>query len=143
MVSPNCPFCAIVAGTAAASIVARFASAVAFFPRSPAALGHTLVIPTDHIEDIWSVDLGTARMLSEATLTVAHAVKSAVHPEGLNIIQSNGEAATQTVTHLHIHLLPRWGGDAIGPIWPEESAADPESLDRVLVEIRSKLGGRE
>ncbi|MFN8228777.1 MAG: HIT domain-containing protein [Mycobacterium sp.] len=137
-----CPFCAIVMGRADANIVARFDSVIAFFPQHPASLGHTLVVPADHVEDIWSLDVATASKLSEATLNVARAVKDAVEPEGLNIIQSNGEAATQTIPHLHIHVLPRWNGDGIGPIWPEDSAEVPGSLERVLERLRSSLGGR-
>ncbi|MAS04606.1 MAG: HIT family protein [Ahrensia sp.] len=142
MDSSTCPFCAIVSGVAEANIVARFDSAIAFFPKSPASLGHTLVVPTDHFEDIWSLDVATASKLSEATLKLARAVKDAVAPEGLNIIQSNGEAATQTIPHLHIHVLPRWNGDGIGPIWPEDSAEDPGLLAHILARLRSTLGGR-
>lgn len=142
MNSSACPFCAIVTGLADADIVARFGSVIAFFPKHPASLGHTLVVPVDHVEDIWSMDVATASKLSEATLKVARAVKDAVAPEGLNIIQSNGEAATQTIPHLHIHVLPRWNGDGIGPIWPDDSAEDPGSLERVLERLRSTLGGR-
>ena len=142
--SPStCPFCAIVTGVADANIVARFESVIAFLPKHPACLGHTLVVPTDHIEDIWSLDVVTASKLSEATMKVARAVKSAVDPVGLNIIQSNGEAATQTIPHLHIHVLPRWRGDGIGPAWPEDSTHDSGSLERFSARLRSELGGRE
>jgi histidine triad (HIT) family protein len=140
--SPPCPFCAIVSGTAPASIVARFDAAIAFFPEGPATVGHTLVVPMEHIQDVWSLDTKTARSLSEATLKVAHAVTRVVRPEGLSIIQSNGEAATQTVPHLHIHVLPRWGADCIGPNWPKRPAADLETLERALTAIRSEFGGR-
>lgn len=143
MNSSTCPFCAIVTGVADASIVARFESVIAFFPKRPACLGHTLVVPTDHIEDIWSLDVATATELSKATLKVASAVRNAVDPEGLNIIQSNGEAATQTIMHLHIHVLPRWRGDGIGPVWQEDSTDDSGSLEHVLTRLRSELGGRE
>lgn len=140
MISASCPFCHIVCGTAPARIVARSESAIAFFPQSPAAVGHTLVVPTDHLKDIWSVNAETAGMLGEFTLRVAHAVKEAINPDGLSIIQSNGEAATQSVWHLHIHLLPRWEGDGIGPIWPNDSTEDAASLDLAADSIRSALG---
>lgn len=51
-------------------------------------------------------------------------------PDGLNIIQSNGAAATQTVQHLHVHVVPRWEGDAMGQIWPPESASVKPSMSR-------------
>ena len=117
----GCDFCEIVAKEEPARIVMRNEQVVAFFPLEPATLGHTLVVPTDHIPDIWALDDMTATMLTHATLRVARAVRTALSPDGLNIIQSNGAAATQTVQHLHVHVVPRWAGDAIGPIWPPES----------------------
>ena len=56
----TCHFCEIVANTEPARIVMRNAHVVAFFPQEPATVGHTLVIPTDHIADIWELDETTA-----------------------------------------------------------------------------------
>lgn len=141
MLAPACPFCDIIAGTAPARIVANFESAIAFFPTSPAAVGHTLVVPKRHLAHVWSLDATTAASLCEATMALVHAVKHAVNPEGLSVIQSNGEAATQTVAHLHIHVLPRWTDDRIGPNWPLEASLDAELLERALATMRADLGG--
>jgi Protein similar to CwfJ C-terminus 1 len=65
VLSSTCPFCAIVSGSANADVVARFKSAIAFFPKDPATLGHTLVVPTDHLTDLWSLDAGIAAALSQ------------------------------------------------------------------------------
>jgi histidine triad (HIT) family protein len=121
----GCDFCEIVAKEEPARIVWRSSTVIAFFPLEPATLGHTLVIPTEHIPDIWGLDEATAIRLTQATLRVAEAVRTAVSPDGLNLIQSNGAAATQTVDHLHVHVVPRWNGDAMGHIWPSEPE-DPE-----------------
>jgi histidine triad (HIT) family protein len=119
---PECPFCRIIqADDPGARQVYRDADVVAFFPTDPATLGHTLVVPRQHIVDIWALDEWTASRLTHVTLTLANVIRKALQPEGLNVIQSNGEAATQTVHHLHVHLVPRWAGDAIGPIWPRET----------------------
>lgn len=91
---------------------------VAFFPTEPATLGHTLVVPSRHIPDIWGLDSATAAELARVIIRLAGAVKRSLSPEGLNIIQSSGKAASQTVMHLHFHIVPRWTGDAIGQIWP-------------------------
>ncbi len=107
---------------------------VAFFPLEPATLGHTLVIPTSHIPDIWALDDVTASTLAYATMCVARAVREALAPDGLNIIQSNGAAATQTVEHLHVHVVPRWEGDAMGRIWPPESTAGDNSASTIVRE---------
>lgn len=52
---------------------------------------------------------------------LAGKLRDQYRPDGMNIIQSNGEAATQTVPHVHFHLVPRWLGDKMGRIWPEAS----------------------
>lgn len=109
---------------------------VAFFPTEPAVLGHTMVVPREHVPDVWSLSEETASHLARATVRLAGAVRDAVEPEGLNIIQSNGEAATQTVFHLHVHLVPRWDGDAMGPIWPEETDYTEGDKDRMQERLR-------
>lgn len=139
--SANCSFCAIAAGMEPARVVLETELAVAFFPSDPATLGHTLVVPRQHIVDLWSLDVATAEFLATTTLAVARAVRGAFEPEGLNIIQSNGEAATQTVPHLHVHVLPRWRGDDIGAIWPAESHLDAAVLDSAAATLRDNLGG--
>lgn len=119
---PDCPFCEIVARQEDdAREVFRTNEVVAFFPPEPATLGHTLLIPRAHVRDIWGLDPDLAAELGRQTIVLAGAVKRAIRPEGLNVIQSNGAAATQTVMHLHIHVVPRWEGDGVGRIWPPET----------------------
>jgi histidine triad (HIT) family protein len=132
----RCDFCEIVANEEPARIVMRDAHVVAFFPLEPATVGHTLVIPTDHIPDIWALDEARAITLTRATLRVARAVKQALSPDGLNIIQSNGAAATQTVGHLHVHVVPRWAGDAMAQIWPPKSKSANRNEGEALRAIR-------
>lgn len=110
---------------------------VAFFPTDPATLGHTMVIPREHIPDIWSLDEERAGELARATLRVANAVRAATGPEGLSIIQSNGEVASQSVFHLHVHVVPRWGGDGLGPIWPSETDFSEQAKNDTLARVRA------
>lgn len=138
MANPSCPFCAIIMGEGRAREIYRDDHAVAFFPLRPAALGHTLVVPRRHIPDIWELPEADAVHLTHTVLRVAAALRAAVAPGGLNIIQSSGAAATQTVPHLHIHLVPRWAADAMGPIWP---AKPPSHPPQVLDNLRDKLAG--
>lgn len=143
---PDCPFCEIVQrDDPDAREVYRDQHVVAFFPRNPATLGHTLVIPRLHIPDIWSLDQITAERLARVTTQLAAAVKRAVNPDGLNIIQSNGKAASQTVFHLHVHLVPRWEGDPVGRIWPPETDYTEQEKDdaweRLRVECRKVTDG--
>lgn len=132
-----CPFCDIVnRKDRDAREVYRDSHVVAFFPLEPATLGHTLVVPRRHLADIWELDEETAARLAQATLRVSQAVKAAASPEGLNIIQSNGIVATQSIFHLHIHVVPRWHNDRIGPIWPPETSYSEDQKDNVWRLIR-------
>lgn len=141
MREPECPFCEIVVmDDPDVREVYRDAHVIVFFPSEPATLGHTLIIPRSHLPDIWAVDADTADHLGRATIRVAHAVRDAMHPDGLNVIQSNGEAASQTVEHLHIHVVPRWHSDRIGRIWPPETAFPEWKKDDAWEAIRANLG---
>ncbi len=136
---PDCPFCEIIDGDDPdAREIYRNEHVVAFFPHAPAVLGHTLVIPRLHLPDIWALDEVTAEQLARATTRLAAAIKRAVDPDGLNVIQSNGSAAGQTVLHLHIHLVPRWEGDPIGYIWPPESNYSKEEKDEIWEALRDE-----
>jgi histidine triad (HIT) family protein len=133
----DCQFCSIVNGDDPdVREVFRDDHVVVFFPLEPATLGHTLVVPRRHISDIWSLDHTTAGHLARATVDLAKAVRHAMEPHGLNVIQSNGEAATQTVMHLHIHVVPRWSGDAVGRIWPPETGYSEDQKDDAWDAIR-------
>ena len=144
MVTPNeCPFCKIIQHRDPdVREVYRDEHVMAFFPSEPATLGHTLVVPRKHIPDIWGLDGDTAAHLSKAVVRLSRAVQNAIEPQGLNIIQSNGEAASQTVFHLHVHIVPRWTGDAVGHIWPPETsyseAAKDQVWERLSEECRKK-----
>lgn len=134
---PDCPFCEIVRrDDPDVREVYRDEHVVAFAPTEPAVLGHTMVVPREHVQDIWSLSEESAAHLARATVRLAAAVRGAVEPEGLNIIQSNGEAATQTVFHLHVHLVPRWEGDAMGPIWPQQTNYSETEKDRTRDRVR-------
>lgn len=137
----DCPFCEIIKREARNTReVYRDNTVVAFFPLEPATLGHTLVVPRRHIPDIWSLDEETAARLARVTLRLSRAVKRATSPEGLNLIQSNGAVATQTVFHLHIHIVPRWSRDNLGRIWPPETGYSERQKDEVWERLRYECG---
>ena len=135
----DCDFCAIIRREEPAEIVAETASTLAFFPLRPATLGHTLIVPKEHVEDLWSLDEPTAEVLASFVLPLAHALRAAFQPQGLNVIQSNGRAASQTVMHLHVHLVPRWRDDPIGDIWPEPEPSSQEELRAAARQLRKAL----
>ncbi|MCF3960802.1 HIT family protein [Streptomyces fuscigenes] len=115
----NCIFCAIVEHREPALRVFESSSVLAFLPLAPAAFGHTLIIPKRHVGDLWEITKEEMSNVMEVSLVIAHAIKEAISPDGLNLINSSGAAATQTVPHFHVHLMPRRKGDSMGRIWPE------------------------
>jgi diadenosine tetraphosphate (Ap4A) HIT family hydrolase len=140
MTESPCPFCLIVAGEDPnARIVYRDLNVTAFFPLTPATHGHTLVIPNRHVAEHVDLTEAEARQLGAAVRRVARAVRSAASPDGINIIQSTGSAATQTVDHVHFHVVPRWSDDSVVLSWPDVAAEDSDAQDRTLDLVRSVL----
>ena len=111
---------------------------LAFFPLEPATPGHTLVIPRTHVPDFWSLDEELATELSRAALRVGGAIDRALTPQGMNMITSSGDAAEQTVFHVHLHVVPRWHRDGFGRIWPSDGSMAPQAKDDLADLIRDE-----
>lgn len=105
-----CVFCAIVAGTAPAEVVDRNGMTIVIVPLNPVTPGHLLVIPTTHVEDFTSVPSVSAFVMHRAAR-----VARDIGP--CNLITSKGREATQSVFHLHVHLLPRTENDGLALPW--------------------------
>lgn len=137
----GCAFCAIATGEAPARVVYEDANTLAFFPDEPAVRGHTLVIPRGHVRDFLDASPAQAASVSGTCRTVGRALEAALSPQGMNAVTSRGQAATQTVFHLHVHLLPRWDGDALGDFWPDVPGTPEAELDAVAAAVRHALAG--
>ncbi|SCF03258.1 HIT family protein [Micromonospora mirobrigensis] len=133
----HCPFCRIVAGREPARVVHRTARTTAFLPLRPATPGHTLVVPNTHVPDFFAVEPALAATLTRAVLEVATAVRAALDPAGMNIVSSAGKAASQSVYHLHTHVVPRWAADRMGAIWPPPEETDDRTQDEIAERIRA------
>ncbi len=84
---------------------------------NPANIGHLLVITKKHAANMTELDEETAAEVMKAVRRTVIAMKTALKPDGINVIQNNGEAAGQTVMHFHMHVIPRYYGDGILPTW--------------------------
>lgn len=113
-----CVFCRIAAGTEPAEIVFEWPDAVAFRPLNPVTDGHLLVIPRAHVADALEDTVVTASTMARA----ADAAFGVLRRSGCNLITSVGIDATQTVFHLHIHVVPRRPGDGLLLPWSEVAA---------------------
>ena len=118
MVSP-CPFCEIVAGRAPATIVRQWSDALAIVPLNPVVDGHLLVIPKMHVTGFFSDPEVSAATMKRAA-EMLHGVERHHEPRDHNVITSAGRAATQTVMHLHVHLVPRTHDDGLSLPWTSQ-----------------------
>ena len=134
----GCVFCGIVAGTEPAEMVWKWDDAIAFTPLNPVTPGHTLVVPRVHVAD------ATVNLAVTAAMMV-HASALALGYEATNILTSVGAAATQSVFHLHIHMIPRFVGDQLMVPWG--TTGDPrlphrcKGMDRLEAELRKRDTG--
>lgn len=111
----------------------------AFLDISPASRGHALVIPRDAYPDIFALPPDLLAAVAQTVQRVALAIRAALRPDGINIVQNNGAAAGQTVLHYHVHLIPRWDGDGALALW-EPRPAEPAALEATAAAIRAQLG---
>jgi histidine triad (HIT) family protein len=110
---------------------------MAFLDLNPIAPGHTLVIPKAHADDLWSADAETAVAVMRSAHRVARRLRTALEPDGLNLLHATGAAAFQSVFHLHIHVVPRWAMDSlVEPPWLQPPG-DPGELAAIASHIRS------
>lgn len=135
----GCVFCDIIARRAQAHIVYEDEATVAFMDILPVHEGHTLVVPKKHAADVFAIDPEDAAAAMRTAVKVARAVKAAFGCDGVNIFQSNGPAAGQTVFHFHIHVLPRWAGDHTIALRREYVARDGD-LQQAAERIRRAIG---
>ena len=110
----DCPFCAIVAGTAPARVVYHYLDAWVIEPLNPVVEGHLLVISCMHADDFTTDRRLTGRVMRHAS------VEANVRGGDWNLITSKGAAATQSVGHFHVHLVPRREGDQLKLPWTDQ-----------------------
>ena len=123
-----CVFCEIIAARAPARVVREWPEVIAIRPRHPVTSGHVLVIPRVHVADV-----GTDPAVSACTM--AAAAQLAGELVAANVITSRGAAATQTVRHLHLHVVPRQHGDGLSLPWTPQHAG-PEHAARPIGDTR-------
>lgn len=134
----NCIFCKIANGIIPSATIYEDADFRAILDIAPAHKGHTIILPKQHAANLFEIDEETAGKLLPVAKKVAGAVKKVTGCDGINILQNNGEAAGQTVFHLHVHVVPRFEGDGILPVWPQGSYADGEATE-LAAKIKAEL----
>ncbi|AHI00936.1 HIT family protein [Kutzneria viridogrisea] len=114
MVENVCVFCAIVSGNAPASVVHSEEDLIVFCDLNPITRGHLLVVPKAHSVGLADLPEATGQRLFGTGQRMAAALRRSGLPcDGVNLLLADGEAAGQTVFHVHLHVIPRHAGDPL------------------------------
>jgi len=133
----TCPFCAIVAGAEPAHVVLDDDVAIAFLDQRPVFPGHVLVIPRDHFETLLDLPVDLLGPLFERVQRVAAAVEQGLGADGSFVATNN--RVSQSVAHLHVHVVPRHRGDGLrGFFWPRRKYQPGEAED-IAARLREAL----
>ena len=125
MADPDCLFCKIVAGEIPATVVVEDERTISFMDINPATRGHALVIPRAHAADVFAIDPEDLRAVALAAQQLAKRARERLGADGVNLLNSSGRAAWQTVFHFHVHVIPRYAGDPLRLPWvPAPGDAD-------------------
>lgn len=140
MAAPSCVFCAIVAGEATAERIYEDSDVVAFLDKVPLFAGHVLVVPRRHVVTLPELDPQQLAPLFSVVQRLADAVPRALEAEGSFVAMNN--VVSQSVPHLHVHVVPRRKGDGLkGFFWPRHKYDDDAHRARTAQAIRAALGG--
>ncbi len=107
---PDCIFCKIIQGEIPSVKVYENDRVFAFEDINPVATGHTLIIPKAHAETLFEISEQDLAAIHAASKKVAAAIREALDPIGVAVLQLNGRGVNQMVMHYHLHLIPRVAG---------------------------------
>lgn len=133
----DCIFCKIVRGEIPCEKVYEDDKALAFMDINPLSDGHLLILPKTHAATVHDISETDFLAVMSAVHRVARAVKRALGPEGINLMQLNGKAANQMVPHLHVHIVPRWSGDGLSISEWKPVPGDMDKIRATAERIRS------
>ena len=117
MADPDCIFCKIVAGELPATIVDEDERTISFMDIQPATRGHMLVIPRAHAADVHAIDPDDLAAVAVTAQRLAAKARDVLGADGVNLLNSSGAPAWQTVFHFHMHVIPRYDGDPLRLPW--------------------------
>ena len=134
MKKDDCIFCKLANGVIPTNSIYEDDDFKVILDADPATRGHALIIPKEHFDNIYEVSDEVASRIMPLAKKLATHMTQKLGCDGFNILQNNGEAAGQTVFHLHVHLVPRYSdGDSI-LTWSHVKFTDEE-----MAAIRDEL----
>lgn len=123
----HCVFCKIIKGDIPSSTIYEDENVKVILDIEPAAKGHAILLCKQHVANVFELPEDTASKIYAVVPKVARAIRDELGCDGMNILQNNGEAAGQTVFHLHIHFIPRWENDTVTFEWEKGGYAEGEA----------------
>ncbi|HET9602383.1 MAG TPA: HIT family protein [Acidimicrobiales bacterium] len=133
-----CAFCAVIDGSTPAEVVLADDVAVGFLDHRPVFKGHVLVVPRDHVVTLTDLPADAVGPLFQRVRRVTAAVQAAMSSDGSFVAINN--VVSQSVAHLHIHVVPRRRKDGLrGFFWPRVRYDSPEEMAEVAARIRALL----
>ncbi len=134
----DCVFCKIRDGQIPSCNVYEGERTLAFMDINPVNSGHCLVVTKAHAATLFDASVEDLTAVMATVKKLARALRDAVQPDGLNLLQANGAAAFQSVPHFHMHLIPRWKNDGKGFDW-KLIPGDRDEIMKVAERIRAHL----
>ena len=138
MKKDDCIFCRLANGDIPVDAIYEDDLVKVIFDAGPASEGHVLIIPKSHADGIYDLTDEQAERIFAVAVKVSNALKKAFEPDGLNVVQNNGEIAGQTVFHFHMHLIPIYKGDGVNVGWNPKELTD-DARQEMLEKVKSCL----
>ncbi|MBK3495960.1 HIT family protein [Viridibacillus sp. YIM B01967] len=133
----DCLFCKIIDGSIPSTKVYEDEFVYAFMDIGPLSKGHTLLIPKEHVANVFEMSSEVAANLFSVAPRIANAIKDTFDPAGMNLLNNNGEAAGQTIFHFHLHFIPRYDEtDGFKPTW---NTKQDEYTPAILADLAEKI----
>jgi len=107
----DCIFCKIIKGEIPCYKIYENEEILAYLDIFPVNIGHTLIIPKNHHQNIFEIPESTLLKITKQSKIIATNIKKKLNYDGVNILQSNGKSAGQVIHHYHMHIIPRYEND--------------------------------
>jgi histidine triad (HIT) family protein len=138
MTDPNCVFCKIANKEIPAAVIHETDSVIAFVDMHPNNFGHSLVVPKDHLPNVYDLDEASWSAIGPVISRISKAVKKAVNADGINVHMNNDPAAGQVIFHAHFHIIPRFESDGLKH-FDQKSYEYPEQIEELAQKISSAI----
>ena len=134
----DCIFCKIANGEIPSATLYEDEDFRVILDLGPASKGHALIFPKEHYKDLCELDDAVAAKVLPLAGKMGRAMKKALHFDGFNLVQNNGEAAGQTVMHFHMHMIPRYANGPQMVLWNPGKLDDTEKTE-IIENVKKEL----